>query len=99
MEETKIVKVLAVDDDPQTLEYISAALDQPGVRITSVADSKSAFELFVTLRPQLVLLDLMMPNIGGMQFLETMVAADPAGEGNLVTSAYTTESAGGAIQK
>jgi len=99
MEETNIVKVLAVDDDPQTLEYISTALDQPGVRITSVADSKSAFELFVTLRPQLVLLDLMMPNVGGMQLLEQMVAADPAVEVILVTSDYSTESAVEAIQK
>ena len=99
MEETNIVKVLAVDDDPQTLEYISAALDQPGVKITSLADSKAAFQLFVTLRPQLVLLDLMMPNIGGMQLLEQMVAADPAVEVILVTSDYSTESAVEAIQK
>jgi DNA-binding NtrC family response regulator len=99
MEHTNIVKVLAVDDDAQTLEYISAALNQAGVWVTSLTDSRSAFELFLDLRPQLVLLDLMMPGIGGMQLLEQMIGADPAVDVILVTSDYSTESAVEAIQK
>jgi len=100
MENTDIVvKVLAVDDDAQTLEFISTALDQPGVKIASTSDPRAAFELFVATRPHLVLLDLMMPGIGGMELLEQMVAVDPAVDVILVTSDYSTESAVEAIQK
>lgn len=99
MEDTYIVKILAVDDDAQTLEYITTALAQPGVKITSTTDPRTAFDLFLTFRPQLVLLDLMMPGISGMELLEHIVAADPTVDVILVTSDYSTESAVEAIQK
>jgi DNA-binding NtrC family response regulator len=99
MEDTDIVKVLAVDDDAQTLEYISAALDQPGVKITAITDARIAFDLFVRSRPHLVLLDLRMPGIGGMELLEQMVATDPTVEVILVTSDYSVDSAVEAVQK
>ena len=100
MEDTDIaVKVLAVDDDAQTLEYMATALDQPGVKITSTTDPRAAFELFLALRPQIVLLDLMMPGISGMELLEQIVSADPTVDVILVTSDYSTESAVEAIQK
>jgi DNA-binding NtrC family response regulator len=99
MEDTDIVKILAVDDDAQTLEYITTALAQPGVKITSTTDPRTAFDLFLVFRPQLVLLDLMMPGISGMELLQHIVAADPTVDVILVTSDYSTDSAVEAVQK
>ena len=100
MENTDItVQVLAVDDDAQTLEYISVVLDQPDVKIASTTDPSRALDLFAALRPQLVLLGLMAPGIGGMELLTQMVAADPAVDLILVTSDDSTEVAVEAIQK
>ncbi len=72
------MKVLAVDDDSQNLELITSTLSQPGLEIVTCTDPQAAMELFFGRHPQVVLLDLMMPRIGGMELLEQMVAADPA---------------------
>src|SRR5258708_23788251 len=78
---------------------MATSLDQSGVEIATTTDPRAAFELFLASRPQLVLLDLMMPGISGMELLEQIVSADPAVDVILVTSDYSTESAVEAIQK
>ncbi len=50
-------------------------------------------------RPQIVLLDLVMPNVNGMELLERIVEADPGIDVILMTAHYSTESAVEAIQK
>ncbi len=93
------MKVLAVDDDSQNLELITSTLSQPGLEIVTCTDPQAAMELFFGRHPQVVLLDLMMPRIGGMELLEQMVAADPAVDVILMAGHYSTESAVEAIQK
>ena len=50
-------------------------------------------------RPRIVLLDLVMPKVNGMQLLEKIVAFDPGIDVILMTAHYSTESAVEAIQK
>ena len=94
-----MIKILAIDDDRQNLDMMAAALGRPEVEIVSSTDSTAALELFFYVRPQLVLLDLMMPGIGGMELLEQMVAADASVDVILITGDYSTGSAVEAIQK
>lgn len=94
-----MIKVLAVDDDSQNLELLSVALNNHDVEIVTSTSSEAALELFFRIRPQLVLLDLMMPGVSGMELLEQMVAADPGVDVILLTGDYSTESAVEAIQK
>lgn len=93
------LKLLAIDDEAQSLEMIESALATQGVEITISQDPEAGFEIFRRIRPRIVLLDLVMPNIGGMELLERMTALDPGAEVILTTAHYSTESAVEAIQK
>ena len=92
-------KLLAIDDTPQNLELISAALAQESLEITTATDPEAGLEIFFWARPQIVLLDLIMPKTSGMEVLERIVAADPGTDVILMTAHYSTDSAVEAIQK
>jgi len=94
-----IPKLLAIDDEVQSLELIKDALSKAGVEILTASDPKIGLETFKRVRPQIVLLDLMMPGIRGLEMLEWILAADPGAEVILMTGQYSTESAVEAIQK
>jgi DNA-binding NtrC family response regulator len=93
------VKMLVVDDTPQNLELIAEALAQKGLQILTASDPEAGFELFLRTRPQIVLLDLVMPKLSGMELLERIAAADPGTDVILMTGHYSAESAVEAIQK
>ena len=99
MSAPRIPKLLAIDDEVQNLELIQDALAQEGLEVLTASDPRAGFELFKQVRPQIVLLDLMMPEISGFEMLEWIVAADPGVEVILMTAHYSTESAVEAIQK
>jgi DNA-binding NtrC family response regulator len=91
--------LLAIDDDAENLELIRASLDRPGLEIVTADDPEKGFEEFLRLRPAIILLDLRMPKIGGIELLERMVAIDPGVHVILITAHYSTESAVEAIKK
>jgi len=62
--------LLAIDDDLQNLELIRAALEQPGLQILTADDPEEGFKIFLQARPNIVLLDLVMPGANGMELLE-----------------------------
>lgn len=99
MNKTVTIKLLAIDDDPQTLTLISDALEEEGLEILTAQDADVGFELFQQARPKIVLLDFVMPKISGMEMIERIVAADPAANVVVITGHYSTESAIEAIQK
>jgi DNA-binding NtrC family response regulator len=99
MPDHPIPKLLAIDDEPQSLELIKDALSNAGVEILTAHDPKIGKETFNRVRPQIVLLDLMMPGVRGLELLEWILAADPGAEVILMTGQYSTESAVEAIQK
>jgi DNA-binding NtrC family response regulator len=93
------LKLLAIDDTPQNLELISEALPQDGLEILTATDADEGLKLFLQTRPAIVLLDLVMPKMNGMELLERMIAADPGADIILMTGHYSTDSAVEAIQK
>lgn len=99
MTSTSTLKLLAIDDDAQNLEMIELALERQGLEILTTQDPEEGFQTFVRTRPKVVLLDLVMPKIGGMELLERMLAVDPGVEIILITAHYSAESAVEAIQK
>ncbi len=88
-----------IDDEPANLELVEAAIARSGLRILTAGDPNAGFEMFIQNRPQVVLLDLVMPKVDGMQLLERMIAVDPAADVILMPGHYSTESAVEAIQK
>jgi len=88
-----------VDDDPLSLELVSAALEQEGVDIASTTDPRDALQMVRTQRPDVLIVDLMMPGLSGMEVLERTRQIDSAVDVILMTAHYSTESAVEAIQK
>jgi DNA-binding NtrC family response regulator len=93
------IKLLVIDDTPESLRLVQDALASEELDILTAGDPETGLSLFFQHRPLIVLVDLMMPKISGMQVLETIVAADAAVEVILITGHYSTESAVEAIQK
>jgi DNA-binding NtrC family response regulator len=99
MSSSVTIKLLAIDDDAQTLDMTKSALARQGVEILTAQDPEEGFELFLRTRPRIVLLDLVMPKANGIEILERISAVDPGVDIILVTGHYSTESAVEAIQK
>jgi DNA-binding NtrC family response regulator len=91
--------LVAVDDTPSSLELLSEALQQDGLIIFTSTDPEEGLELVYREHPQIVLLDLVMPKMTGLEMLERIVEFDPAIDVILMTAHYTTETAVEAIQK
>lgn len=58
-------RILAVDDEAQILEIIKAYLEKDGFTVTTARDGKEALASFDLFPPDVVLLDLMLPDISG----------------------------------
>jgi DNA-binding NtrC family response regulator len=99
MSEPKFLTLLAIDDTPENLDLVRAALEQTEIDILTATDPEAGFDIFLRARPRVVLLDLVMPKVGGIELLERILAIDPGTEVILITSHYSTESAVEAIQK
>jgi two-component system KDP operon response regulator KdpE len=59
--------ILAVDDEPHVLEALSAILEGRGYHVRTAHDAFSALDLISAQRPDLVLLDLAMPGVDGVE--------------------------------
>jgi DNA-binding NtrC family response regulator len=92
-------KLLAVDDEPQNLDLIKAALSEFNLEISIANDPVTGLSIFNETRPQIVLLDLMMPGMNGMEVLDRIMASDPGTDVVLMTAHYSTDSAVEAIHK
>jgi len=97
--EESAVTLIAIDDDPLSLELISDALEQANLKILTATDPQAGLVLIREKRPEIVLLDLLMPGVSGMELLEKILEFSPESEVILVTGHYSTESAVEAIRK
>ena len=62
-------RILVVDDDPHMLRLVRDALTRAGYAVSVTADPGEAAALVRAVRPQLVLLDLMLPGTGGIELM------------------------------
>jgi DNA-binding response OmpR family regulator len=70
-------RVLVVDDEPMVREVVVAYLEREGFTVSEAADGPTALDLIGTTRPDLVVLDVMLPKLDGFSVLtEVRKAAD-----------------------
>ena len=69
------VRILAVDDDLQALRYIRDALIKSGYAVVATSDPEDVLRLMEEEKPHLVLLDLMLPGVDGIDLMKDIVAA------------------------
>src|SRR6202050_3280928 len=92
------ITIVILDDNPGSLDLLSTALSQPGVIIHTASRPSAALELVRQHRPQLVLTDLVMPEMTGLEVLTRIMEIAPAPDVVLMTAHYTTETAVQAIR-
>jgi two-component system alkaline phosphatase synthesis response regulator PhoP len=63
-------KVLVVDDDPQVYKIVSRLLDTEKYEVESASDGLEALKKIRESRPELLILDLMMPGMSGLEVCE-----------------------------
>ncbi len=93
------VHIVVIDDHAGSLELLSAALQREHLVIHTASDPREGIDLVKRLRPCLVLTDLMMPGMSGLDVLHEIVSFDPTIDVILMTAHYTTETAVEAIRK
>jgi DNA-binding response OmpR family regulator len=59
--------ILVVDDEPIILEALSESLERDGYTVITAADGRAALDYFRSGRPDLVVLDLMLPELSGIE--------------------------------
>ncbi len=65
-------KILVVDDEPDIVEFISYNLKSRGYQIATAKDGVEAIRKAKEFRPDLILLDIMMPNKDGIQTIKEL---------------------------
>ena len=93
------LRVVAIDDDEQHLKFIARVLSRENVKVYTSTSPQEGLEQVYKERPNLVVVDLVMPGMSGLEALARIVEFDPAIEVVLLTGQYSTESAVEAIQK
>lgn len=68
--------VLLIDDDPRSQELVTAILAHAGFEVRSAPDGESGIELARTMQPLIIVLDMMMPGVDGIETL-TRLKQDP----------------------
>ncbi|SDM24462.1 two-component system, OmpR family, response regulator [Allokutzneria albata] len=71
------VRVLVVDDEASLAELVSMALRYEGWEVRSAGDGMTAVRLAREFRPDVVVLDIMLPDLGGLEVLSRMRAETP----------------------
>jgi len=91
-------RILIVDDEESIRRSLAGALTDEGYQVLTAADGVSALELVETERPHLMLLDIWMPHIDGMEVLRRIKAEQYdvsvimiSGHGNIETAVTATK--------
>lgn len=71
------MKILVVDDEKNILMLYKAELEDEGYEVITANSGKQAIELFETEKPDMVTLDIMMPDIDGIQVLRQLKQKNP----------------------
>jgi two-component system alkaline phosphatase synthesis response regulator PhoP len=65
-------KILIVDDEPDILEFLQYNLKKEGYHVVTAPDGKQALELAQAEKPDLIILDIMMPEMDGVETCRTL---------------------------
>ena len=63
-------RVLVVDDDPEIVDAVGEALQDDGYLVETATDGAAALKRVLEAPPDLIVLDVRMPNINGWEFCE-----------------------------
>jgi DNA-binding response OmpR family regulator len=79
MTEGGTVDVLVIEDEDHVAELLADALEEAGYRVKRAADGLRGLEYATRYRPRLVLCDVMLPGLSGLEVLTRLRAASAGG--------------------
>ena len=71
------MRVLVIEDEPRLLAFVREALEAEGLIVDAAGDGAAGLEAALTGAHDLVVLDLMLPGVGGLAVLERLRDAQP----------------------
>lgn len=71
------INVLVVDDDPQFRHLLDKALEKVGYTVMTAVDGEEAFDLFLRNKFDLVITDILMPNVNGIELVKRIKDENP----------------------
>lgn len=86
-----VVKILCVDDDPEFLRILGKMLEERGYEVYLAESGKDALELLKEISPDLILLDVMMPELDGWETLNEIRNAGNRAPVIMLTIMYAIE--------
>lgn len=81
--------VVVIDDDPRILTVLTALLDENGYKVIGIPDPQNFMKEFVSLHPNLIVCDIQLPVINGIELLRWVKKTSPTTP-VIVTSALAT---------
>ena len=78
------IKILCVDDEPDILEILSYPLKNEGFQVNTASNGLEAIKLAKDIQPHLIVLDVMMPEMDGIEACE-IIRKDPKISNTLIT--------------
>jgi len=90
---TSDITVLVVDDEPSNVVSLEKIFQREGMRVLTADGAKTALEVSRKHRVQVVLTDLMMPGVNGVELLRALKEISPDTEVVLMTAYGTVETA------
>ena len=70
--EKEQIKILLVDDEPDIIEIIKFNLEKKGYKIYTASDGVEAIKILEKIVPHLIIIDVMMPNMDGIETCEQL---------------------------
>ncbi|MBN2422321.1 response regulator [Candidatus Woesearchaeota archaeon] len=67
-------KIMIVDDEPHLIELVRAILEAESFEVVTASNGQEALDLLKTVKPDLILLDMMMPSMSGREVCEKIRA-------------------------
>ena len=73
------MKILVVDDEPLSLRLVEAAVARLGHHVTAAEDGEAAWQCYNQEPPEVLITDLLMPGVDGLELCHRVRADSPAG--------------------
>jgi CheY-like chemotaxis protein len=77
LDEGRDASVLVIDDDPDVRGFIVSSLEEQGYRVAEAGDGRKGLKAFASARPDLVVLDFIMPGLSGAEVASRILAEVP----------------------
>jgi len=74
MNNTTVKRIICIEDEPEMIDLIQLILNRRGFKVTGAAGGKEGLQMVRDTHPDLVLLDLMMPDMDGWEVYQQMKA-------------------------